>query len=506
MIIKELNTSYTQITAYGSQEQQRLDELKQILKAERDGWRFDYLVRIGRRSKYDYFYEETTSCTIVVNSGVLEIPVVRDLLGLPELNSSTDEEVEEFLESILQEDVLPFAPYDYQIEACKQALSKKRKLSLMCTGSGKSLTISLCLEYFRRKDLKGVLVVPNINLLTQFASDIKSYNLDKLYNSIITLGGGSKRLKQLNEQQVINSGDLIITTWQSLTKLEPKLFREIDYIICDEVHRFSSKCTAGLVQSTGFAKYKLGFTGTLPDAKTQKMTLVGLFGLPETFITSNELIEQGRGTPIHITGVKVKHTADNSYEISKYGEFLDKVQHVIAIPERTQLIADIALQASKQANGSTLVLFTFIEHGEMLYRAIAGLSENDPIPKLEQMQEVGVYFLTGQSTAKEREAIRQLMDQDPKAILIANYALLSTGVNIKSLRYAIFASPVKSGVVTAQSLGRGIRKSNGKDQFNVYDIVDVLSGTGMFVRQYSARKKVYQKSQFTLDERLEELN
>lgn len=349
-------------------------------------------------------------------------------------------------------------------------------------------------------------MVPNINLLTQFASDIKSYNLDELYNSIITFGGGSKKLKQLNEQQTINSGDLIITTWQSLTKLDPKLFRDIDYIICDEVHRFSSKCTSELVQSTGFAQYKLGFTGTLPDAKTQKMTLIGLFGLPETFITPDELIEQGRGTPIHITGVKVKHTVGHSYEFSQFGEYLDKVQYMIAIPERTQLIADIALKASMQGQGSTLVLFTFIEHGEMLYRAIAGLNEDEPMPKLEQMKRTGVYFLTGQSTAKEREEIRLLMDQDPKAILVANYALLSTGVNIKSLRYAIFASPVKSGVVTAQSLGRGIRKSDGKDQFNVYDIVDVLSGTGMFVRQYSARKKVYQKSQFTLDERQVELS
>ena len=97
--------------------------------------------------------------------------------------------------------------------------------------------------------------------------------------------------------------------------------------------------------------------------------------------------------------------------------------------------------------------------------------------------------MSGQSSAKDREAIRHLMDEDPEAILVANYALLSTGVNIKSLRYAIFASPVKSGVVVAQSLGRGIRLNEGKQTFNVYDNCRCLSeDPECFARQYNHRK------------------
>ena len=508
--IKELNSSFVQLNFNEmSASQNALRILKQTLQVERAGWQYDYMVKMGRKSKYDVFYQEFGENTLVLDSGILEIPPVQEILNLnlPEIEENP--EVDEYLEEILDSEILPFPPYAYQIEACRKALNKKRKLSLMCTGSGKSLTISLCLEYFRRKKLRGVLVVPNINLLTQFANDIKSYNLNDLYASIITFGGGSKKLKQLKDSnESLKEGDLVITTWQSLSKLEPEFFKSIDFIICDEVHKFSSSCTSQLVQDSGFAKYKLGFTGTLPDSKSQKMTLIGLFGLPEDIISSSQLIEEGRGTPIHITGVKLKHTAETAEEFSRNGEYLDKLKVVLNSPGRNEQIASIALQASQRNEGSTLVLFTLIEHGFQIFKEIAqhkGFPVDEDIPKLEEMRRFGVYFMSGQSSAKDREEIRHLMDQDPSAILVANYALLSTGVNIKSLRYAIFASPVKSGVVVAQSLGRGIRLNEGKQTFNVYDIVDVIGGSGMFVRQYNHRKQIYKKSNFTLDERIEEL-
>lgn len=508
--LKFLNSSFVQLNFNEMEASQNaLKTLKQTLQVERAGWQYDYMVKIGRKSKYDVFYQEFGDYTLVLDSGLLDLPPIQEILQLQASETEDNPEVDEYLEDILESDILPFAPYAYQIEACKKALNKKRKLSLMCTGSGKSLTISLCLEYFRRKGLKGVLVVPNINLLTQFANDIKSYNLNELHSNIITFGGGSKKLKQLKESNSsLQAGDLVITTWQSLSKLEPNFFKSIDFIICDEVHKFSSSCTSQLVQDSGFAEYKLGFTGTLPDSKSQKLTLIGLFGMPENIITSSQLIEEGRGTPIHITGVKLKHTAYTAEEFSRYGEYLDKLKVMLNAEGRNQIIANIALQASQRKEGSTLVLFTLIEHGFEIFKEIAkrkGLSVGEDTPDLETMKAYGVYFMSGQSSAKDREAIRHLMDEDPEAILVANYALLSTGVNIKSLRYAIFASPVKSGVVVAQSLGRGIRLNEGKQTFNVYDIVDVIGGSGMFARQYNHRKQIYKKSNFTLDERTEEI-
>lgn len=501
MQFQQLDNSFTKITFDNtSKDQSIMTSFKKSLTLERPGWQYDFQIKIGRASKYEVFYQQLDANTLVVSSGILDLPPIRQVLDL-DIQEPQDTNTQEFVD-MLDSLNLAFEPYPYQIEAAIKALNVPRKLSLMCTGSGKSLTISLCLEYFRQKNLKGVLVVPNINLLTQFANDIKSYNLDDLYKTIITFGGGSKQLKQLREQdKTLLPGQLVITTWQSLSKLDPQFFRSLDYIICDEVHKFSSKCTSQLVLDTKNAQFKLGFTGTLPDSKNAKLTLFGLFGPPDTIITSYELIQQGRGTPIHITAVKLYHTQESSDKVGIYSEYLDKVKQAISNESRTEVIANIAKSASAKSQGSVLVLFSLLDHGEQLYKAITSKEPGT----LQEMQKIGVYFMSGKTTAKDREQIRNIMQEDMSAILVANYQLLSTGVNIKSLRYAIFASPVKSGVTVAQSLGRGIRLSDDKEQFNVYDIVDELASCKIFHRQFLARKKIYQKLKFTVDEREHQL-
>lgn len=89
--------------------------------------------------------------------------------------------------------------------------------------SGKSLSISLILEFFRRSKKRGILIVPNINLLTQFKSDIDSYGLKELSEETLLLGNG-------HESDF--STCLTITTWQSLMKHMDNL--NFDFIICDE--------------------------------------------------------------------------------------------------------------------------------------------------------------------------------------------------------------------------------------------------------------------------------
>lgn len=92
--------------------------------------------------------------------------------------------------------------------------------------SGKSLTIALMAEFFRQNNMKGILLVPNINLLTQFKNDIKDYNLIDLYEDTHVIGGGQ------TERHFNNS--LTISTWQSLQDLSMVNLDELDYVICDE--------------------------------------------------------------------------------------------------------------------------------------------------------------------------------------------------------------------------------------------------------------------------------
>jgi hypothetical protein len=81
--------------------------------------------------------------------------------------------------------------------------------------------------------------------------------------------------------------------------------------------------------------------------------------------------------------------------------------------------------------------------------------------------------------------------EERHSILIANYALLSTGVNLRKLHSLLLASPLKSYTTVTQSIGRGMRLHESKKVFSVYDLVDdfgVRKPGGIFFKQYQHRK------------------
>lgn len=73
------------------------------------------------------------------------------------------------------------------------------------------------------------------------------------------------------------------------------------------------------------------------------------------------------------------------------------------------------------------------------------------------------------------------------------------GVNIKRLDSIIFASPSKSKIRNLQSIGRVLRKGNGKDKATLYDIVDDLqwkSKKNFAVQHFMERVKIYSEEGF----------
>lgn len=491
-----LDHSYTVILPETSEDPAKLEALKATLSLEKENWQFDYLIRIGRVSRYETFYEPYEN-GIKVATGILEMTGILENLNIeiPEFlptPGDKDPEIEGIIDSIIKDMNLPFEVRDYQREAAILALTKRKSISLMCTGSGKSLTISLILEYFRRQGKQGALIVPNINLLTQFANDIKSYGLMEVHQGLQKSGGGD-RIYGLAPDKFF-----ILTTWQSLVNMEPEVLTNLDFILCDEVHRFSSDCTSQLVLDSHKTPYKLGFTGSMPGKRIPKMTVISLFGLPTNIISSAELIAKGWGTPIKIWGTKIVWDAETSSEIGRYKDYLKKVKFLAGIDERTAMIVKLTRSLQQKAQGGTLVLYTLIEHGTSIYERLTG----EPPGNLDRQKELRVFFMEGSVKGKDREEMRVFMDANPDVVMIANYSLLSTGVNIKTLRYAVFAAPLKSYTTIVQSLGRGIRQADNKEIFEVFDIADHFpGGSATFSNSYRARKKIYEGQGFQFEER-----
>ena len=128
------------------------------------------MVKRGFKSPYDFFtvkVEHQGAPGLLIMNGLLELHPVLSTMYVPEVTGFPEKEIEDFLDSMKGK--IPFGPYEYQRRGIVEMLSGKNKcIERFATGSGKSLIISLMVEFLRQRDKKGILLVPNINLLTQF--------------------------------------------------------------------------------------------------------------------------------------------------------------------------------------------------------------------------------------------------------------------------------------------------------------------------------------------------
>jgi superfamily II DNA or RNA helicase len=474
----------------------RLQRMFDFLKVERDGAYFETLVQRGIKSPFNYF-SKITDKGLVVYLGHLDMLSRAFGLTIPEdifddhSVGFSEEDIDTYYKELSDKKILPFEPYDYQLKAFKGAILGKRQICRMCTSAGKSLTISLIADFYRTRGLKGLLVVPNINLLTQFKSDIESYNLLDLYKGVRCLGGGIEIA-----EDTFNC-DLLITTWQSMMNHKDKL-SNFDYLIEDEVHKESAEVAGDICRSCNHISRKLGFTGTLPEDKVHVMELLGLFGKVKTYITARELIDRGLGTPIKINTIFFEYDRDTKNLIRNEKAYPKILQHIKEYEPRNDFIVKLLLKL-RMKNENSLCLYQHTEHGKELFRKVMKALypdvevENKDITgkkSFEFQQKYHVYFMNGEDDAKTREHTRKALENDFDAILIANFALMSTGVSIKRLHNLVLGSPLKAYTTVTQSLGRGMRLHKDKKEFNVYDLVDDIGyryHTGVFCKSYNHR-------------------
>jgi len=350
--------------------------------------------------------------------------------------------------------------------------------------SGKSLGISLILEFFRRKGLKGILVVPNINLLTQFKSDIESYGLKELLDEVQLLGNG-------NESDFKTT--VTITTWQSMIDHIKEV--QPDFIICDEAHKESGDVVSSILKESMNTKIKLGFTGTLPEDPIAKMTLLGLFGEPYTVITAKELIQRGLATPVKIKSVFLNYSKPEITMFRELKDYQKQLKYIKDHEKRLEVILKIAL-GMREKDKNTLILYQHTEHGKQIYSEIfrrlfpgEELSEKDLTGKnaFEFQKEHNLFFMNGEVKGHIREKQRNLLEEVHGSILVANYSVMSTGVNLRNLHFLILASPLKAFTTISQSLGRLMRKHPSKTEAIIFDIVDNLGKNCIFMKQYKHR-------------------
>jgi superfamily II DNA or RNA helicase len=356
---------------------------------------------------------------------------------------------------------------DYQSEAIWYGISKNRGMLISPTASGKSLIIYALIRYYNLllKGKKILILVPTTSLVEQMYSDFIDYGWDDKY---------LHRIYQGHEKDT--DKPVIISTWQSLYKLDKKYFENFGCVVGDEAHLFKSKSLTTIMTKLINCKYRFGMTGTLDGTQTHRLVLEGLFGKVKKVTTTKELIDKDTLASLKIKCIVLKHKEEDCKAVKdlKYSE---EIQYIVSHKTRNDFISRLCDNLS----GNTLCLYQLVEkHGLVLYNLMKDFNRK-------------VFFIHGGVDTEDREKIRAITEKETNAIIIASYGTFSTGINIRNLHNVVFASPSKSRIRVLQSIGRGLRKSDRGDiHTTLLDIADDFS--------YKDRKN------FTLNHFLERIN
>jgi superfamily II DNA or RNA helicase len=372
----------------------------------------------------------------------------------------------------------PIEVREHQINAYVHAMQKRRALLLSPTASGKSLIIYLIFrQLWKYQNLKGLVIVPTTSLVEQLFSDFGDYNDGSMEEQLHRIYQGKEKT---------TDKPLTISTWQSLYKMPKEYFEQFDYVIGDEAHNFKAQSLTTILTSCTNAKYRIGLTGTLDGTKTHKLVLEGLFGPVKKVVTTKELIDKDQLSNFEIKCLVLKHTDEESKAV-KGMTYAEEIGYLISHEARNKFVKNLAVSLGK----NTLVLYQMVDkHGKILY---------DMIKDTEKIGNRKVFFIHGGVDTADREEVRRIMEIEQDAIIVASFGTFSTGINIRNLHNIIFAMPTKSSIRTLQSIGRGLRQSDGKEIAILYDISDDLrvgKHMNFTLKHFVDRTKIYNEEKF----------
>ena len=367
-----------------------------------------------------------------------------------------------------------FKARGYQIDAIHNILESNRGLILSPTGSGKSFIIYVLTRYYVQKfeNKKILIVVPTTSLVEQMYNDFADYgwfpdeHCHKLY------AGSDKN----------TSKEVVISTWQSIYKLDKRYFSQFGAVFVDECHLAKAKSLTGIMTKLHDCKYRIGTTGTLDGTEVHQLVLEGLFAKCKQITTTAQLVKEKHLSNLHIKCLVLRHAKEHR----KGRTYPEEMDYLATSASRNKFICKVA----ESQEGNTLVLAQYIKQLQTLNLLLGKCSITNPR---------SVFFVYGRTDTTEREEIRNIVEEEENAIIIASYGVFSTGINIKRLHNIIFASPYKSQIKVLQSIGRGLRRTEDKTDCNLFDISDDLSynnRSNYTLKHLEKRVEIYNQEEF----------
>ena len=331
---------------------------------------------------------------------------------------------------------------------------KQRGLIISATGTGKT--------YLGAFDVKST--NPKKILFLAHREQI----LEKSKESFSRIIGGKKTDYGLYTGNSRNkNAKYVFATVQTLSKSNHlSLFDrdEFDYILVDEVHHAGAE-TYQKIMNYFQPKFYLGMTAT-PD-RNDDFNVFKLFNYNIAYeIRLPQALEEDMLCPFHYVGI-----SDYTFKDNRVNEAIDSYNNEKGNHKNEQKIVE---QLSSQERVKYILDQTkyYGYSGDVLHGLIfcSGVAESVSLARELTRQGYPSKALSGNDSEVKRRSVVKYLE---KGIIkyIVTVDIFNEGIDIPCINQVVFLRNTNSNIVYIQQLGRGLRKSKGKEYVEILDFI-----------------------------------
>ena len=376
-------------------------------------------------------------------------------------------------------------PRYYQINAINKtveaiAAGQNRLLLVMATGTGKTYTAFQIIWRLWRAGIKKriLFLADRTALISQtYTNDFAPFKESMLW---------------VRKDNFDTAHEIYLALYQGLTSEDEDaatLFRQFspdffDLVVVDECHRGSAKEESRWREVLEYfsSAAQIGMTAT--PKETENVSNIDYFGEPIYVYSLKQGIEDGFLAPYRVIRVFTDRdiggytpyagqTDDNGNLLENRTYGTADFDKNLNLPKRTSLVAKVVSDYLKKHDcrmDKTIFFCVDQEHADRMRTAL--VNENPDL-----MRENSRYVM--RITANDEEGRSQLDNfrnlESPCPTLVTTSKLLTTGVDVPTVKNIVLDSTIRSMTEFKQIIGRGtrVREDLGKLYFTIFDFRDV---------------------------------
>lgn len=376
-------------------------------------------------------------------------------------------------------------PRYYQMNAINKTVEaisggQDRVLLVMATGTGKTYTAFQIIWRLWKAGIKKriLFLADRTALISQtFTNDFAPFK---------------DKMTWVTKQNFDTAHEIYLALYQGLTGEDEdanSLFEQFspgffDLVVVDECHRGSAKADSQWREVLEYfsSATQIGLTAT--PKETNSVSNIDYFGDPIYTYSLKQGIDDGFLAPYRVIRVffdkDIEGFVPYDGQLDDNGEVIDNrlynttdFDKNIVLAKRTKLVAKTVSDYLKKHNcrmDKTIFFCVDQEHADRMRQAL--VNENADMCAIDDKYVMRI-------TANDEAGVKQLDNfrnvEKDYPVLVTTSKLLSTGVDVQTVKYIVLDSNIRSMTEFKQIIGRGtrVREDLGKLYFTIFDFRDV---------------------------------